>query len=29
VGVVFVLELTFLRGRERLEGYDVHSLISY
>lgn len=29
VGVVFVLELTFLHGRERLEGYDVHSLISY
>lgn len=29
VGVVFVLELTFLHGRERLEGYDVHALISY
>lgn len=28
-GVVFVLELTFLHGRERLEGYDVHALISY
>ena len=29
VGVVFVLELTFLHGRERLDGYDVHALISY
>jgi adenine phosphoribosyltransferase len=29
VGVVFVIELTFLGGRERLEGYDVHSLIQY
>ena len=29
VGVVFVLELTFLNGRERLAGYDVHALISY
>ncbi len=29
VGVNFVIELTFLRGRERLEGYDVHALISY
>lgn len=29
VGVVFVLELTFLHGRDRLEGYDVHALISY
>jgi len=29
VGVVFVLELTFLEGRKRLEGYDVHALISY
>ncbi len=28
-GVVFVIELTFLHGRERLEGYDVHSLIQY
>jgi adenine phosphoribosyltransferase len=28
-GVVFVLELTFLHGRDRLEGYDVHALISY
>jgi len=29
VGIAFVIELTFLGGRERLEGYDVHALISY
>ena len=29
VGVAFVIELTFLNGRERLNGYDVHSLIQY
>ena len=29
VGVLFVVELTFLNGREKLEGYDVDSLISY
>lgn len=29
VGVVFLIELTFLAGRERLAGYDVHSLIQY
>lgn len=28
-GVLFVIELTFLNGRERLEGYDVYSLIQY
>jgi adenine phosphoribosyltransferase len=28
-GIVFVLELTFLNGRDRLSGYDVHSLIQY
>jgi adenine phosphoribosyltransferase len=28
-GVVFVIELTFLGGREKLAGYDVHSLIQY
>jgi adenine phosphoribosyltransferase len=28
-GVAFVVELTFLPGRERLAGYDVFSLISY
>ena len=29
VGVLFVIELDFLHGRERLEGYDVHSLVRY
>jgi adenine phosphoribosyltransferase len=29
VGIAFVIELEFLHGRERLEGYDVHSLIRY
>jgi adenine phosphoribosyltransferase len=28
-GVVFVIELTFLNGRDRLGGYDVHALIQY
>lgn len=28
-GCAFVMELAFLEGRERLEGYDVRSLISY
>jgi adenine phosphoribosyltransferase len=28
-GVLFVIELGFLNGRERLAGYDVHSLIHY
>jgi len=28
-GVLFVIELTFLKGRERLAGYDVHSLVQY
>ncbi|MBA2741141.1 MAG: adenine phosphoribosyltransferase [Actinobacteria bacterium] len=28
-GVVFLIELTFLNGRDRLSGYDVHSLIKY
>jgi adenine phosphoribosyltransferase len=28
-GVLFVIELDFLHGRERLTGYDVHSLIHY
>ena len=28
-GVLFVIELSFLSGRERLDGYDVHSLIQY
>jgi adenine phosphoribosyltransferase len=29
VGVAFLIELEFLHGREKLEGYDVHSLITY
>jgi len=29
VGMCFLLELTFLNGRERLKGYDVFSLIQY
>jgi adenine phosphoribosyltransferase len=29
VGVAFIIELEFLNGREKLAGYDVHSLIKY
>jgi adenine phosphoribosyltransferase len=29
VGFVFVVELTYLKGRERLKGYDVYSLVKY
>lgn len=29
VGCCFILELTFLGGRERLSGYDLHALIDY
>jgi adenine phosphoribosyltransferase len=29
VGCGFLIELAFLPGRERLEGYDVHALIAY
>ena len=29
VGVAFLIELSFLSGRERLAGYDLHSLITY
>ncbi len=25
----FVIELDFLKGREKLEGYEVHSLLHY
>ena len=28
-GALFVIELDFLDGRERLSGYDVHSLVRY
>jgi adenine phosphoribosyltransferase len=27
VGCAFLIELAFLRGRERLDGYDVHALM--
>jgi len=29
VSCTFLMELTFLNGREKLKGYDLHSLISY
>ena len=29
VGTVFLIELAFLKGRERLRGYDVDALITY
>jgi adenine phosphoribosyltransferase len=29
VGINFVIELTFLGGRDRLQGYKLHSLIKY
>jgi len=29
IGACFIIELTFLGGRERLTGLDVHSLIDY
>lgn len=29
VGINFVIDLTFLGGRERLQEYDLHALISY
>ena len=29
VGCAFLVELAFLNGRERLEGLDVHALVSY
>jgi adenine phosphoribosyltransferase len=28
-GCAFLVELAFLRGRDRLTGYDVHALLSY
>ena len=28
-GLSFVVELTFLPGREKLNGYDIHSVLSY
>jgi len=29
VGIAFVVELTFLGGREKLDGYEVFSLLQY
>jgi adenine phosphoribosyltransferase len=29
VGACFIIELTFLGGRERLAGLDLHALITY
>jgi len=29
VGLPFIIELAFLNGRERLDGYDIFSLIEY
>ena len=29
VGLAFVVELTFLHGREKLQGYNVYSLVAY
>lgn len=29
VGISFVIELTFLHGREKLKDYNIHSLIEY
>jgi adenine phosphoribosyltransferase len=29
VGLAFVVELSFLNGRDKLYGYDVHSLVPY
>jgi adenine phosphoribosyltransferase len=28
-GLAFVVELTYLAGREKLDGYDVVSLVAY
>jgi adenine phosphoribosyltransferase len=28
-GIAFVVELTFLNGREKLAGYDITSLVTY
>ena len=29
VGLAFLVELLFLKGRERLKGHDIHSVIQY
>ena len=29
VSLAFIIELTYLNGREKLEGYDIYSLVKY
>ncbi|MDP6388247.1 MAG: adenine phosphoribosyltransferase, partial [Candidatus Pacebacteria bacterium] len=29
IGISFLIELTFLHGREKLKSYDIHSLLKY
>ena len=29
VGLAFMVELTFLNGRKKINGYDIHSLLKY
>jgi adenine phosphoribosyltransferase len=29
VGCCFIIELAFLKGRDRLQNYDLHALIEY
>lgn len=29
VGISFLIELSFLNGRDKLQGYDIHSIIQY
>ncbi len=29
VGISFLIELTFLHGREKLKGHNIHSLVKY
>jgi len=29
VGIAFLIELTFLKGREKLKGHDIFSIIEY
>jgi len=29
IGISFLIELTFLHGREKLKNYDIHSLLKY
>jgi adenine phosphoribosyltransferase len=29
VGIATIIELTFLKGRDRLQGFDFYSLIQY